>query len=116
MQRRTRVLMETLAAATGRVRHLIVVLEKGDELCGFEPGRGRPPARLLPHVPLPLKEEPPLGERDELLRSAAVIRVIGLASSGDRDGSGVVEVVVPQRIEAKPAVLNRTECPDVLPL
>ena len=66
------------AKAPGRISDLVMVLEiahKG----GWRQVEGRPAAAfLLPSVPLSLIEIAVLHRRNELLRRAAVIAVIGL--------------------------------------
>src|SRR5262249_31151632 len=44
---------------------------------------------------------------EELLRRPAVVAVIGLVAPGQGDAGGVVEVVVPQPVQAVAALLKR---------
>jgi hypothetical protein len=94
---RARLEIQTLSASG--VRHLVVIFEKRDELRRLEiEGRSSAPL-LLPGVALPLKQIPPLDGADHLLRSADVVSIIGLAAPRERDARGVVQVVVPERVE-----------------
>src|ERR1700716_1259061 len=78
---------------------------------------GRRAARFpLPLVALPLIEETVLGGGDELARAAAVIRVVGLVTSGQRHHGAVMEVVIPQGVEPVTAPLGRTRQLGVLRL
>ena len=56
------------------------------------------------------------GGGDELARAAAVIGVIGLVMSGQRDHGAVMKIVVPQRVEPVAAALGRAHQPGVLRL
>ena len=58
------------AFAARRVRHLIVILQKGHEVPGLKVERRRAAALLLPFVPLALIEVAVLRGGDELLRRA----------------------------------------------
>ena len=77
---------------------------------------GRAARFLLPLVALPLIEEAVLGGGDELARPAAIIGVIGLVVSGQRDHGAVMEIVVPQGVEPVAAVLGRPHQPRLLRL
>ena len=102
-------------AADG-VRDLVVVLQERDERGRRQVQRRGPAALLLPGVPLPLVQVPPLHRRQDLLRGAAVVRVVGLVVAGQRDARAVVEVVVPQRVQAVAAGLGRAHHPRLLRL
>src|SRR5665213_2822894 len=95
---------------------LVVILQIGHEI-GWREVEGRRAARLLlPSVPLALVEEAVLGGGDELARAAVIVAVIGFAAPGDGNHRGVVEIVVPQRVEAIPAGLGRAHHSGVLRL
>ena len=99
-------LVEPLAAAG--VGDLVVVLDEGDECAPAAARRPGVPRRLLlPLVALALVEVAVLDRRDELLRRAEVVGVVGLVVAGQRDHGAVVEVVVPERVEAIAALLGR---------
>jgi hypothetical protein len=84
---------------------LVVVLQEGDERRGLETG-GRGTARLiLPAIALALVEKAALGERYELLRPTAIVGEVGLVTAGKRHARAVMEVVIPDRIEAMPSLL-----------
>src|SRR6266567_4642780 len=83
------------APSAPRIGDLIVILEEDDEAIRREI-QARGAARfLLPLVVLSLVEEAVLGGGDEFAWSAAVIAVIGLAVTSQRDRGAVVEIVVP---------------------
>src|SRR6185503_18287819 len=87
------------ALAEPEVGDLIVVLEEGDEPVARD-AADRTPARLaLPRVELALIEEAALDRRHQLLRRPAVVVEVAVDDAGQRDPRGVVEVVVPQRVE-----------------
>src|SRR6185437_2354725 len=103
---RTRLVVNTPAG--GAVGELVVVGDEGDE-ARWRQIECRSAARLmLPPVPLALVEKPVLGRRQQLLRGAAVAVEVGLVAAGGGDPSAVVEVVVPERVEAVPAGAART--------
>ena len=77
---------------------------------------GRAAALALPGVALALIEEAALDGRDQLLGRPGVVAVVGLGAAGERDRGGVVEVVVPQRVEAVAAGRHRADEPHVLRL
>ena len=102
--------------AAGRVGDLVVILQAGDEGGGVDAeGRGAA-VRLAEAVELALEQEAPLDRRDQLLRRAVVVGVIGLGTLGHRHRGGVVEVVVPDRVEPVTALLDRADQPDLLVL
>ena len=66
------------------------------------------PRRLsLPRVILALVEIAALDHRYELLRRAEIIRVVGLAATGEGDLRAVVKIVVPERVEAVAPFVSR---------
>ena len=77
-----------------------MVLQIEHETFGGEIEGRRPAALLLPFVVLPLIEKTPPQRRQQLLRSPSIVGVVSLAVSGERDQRRVVEVVVPERVEA----------------
>src|SRR5690606_27731370 len=104
------------------VGHLVVVLQVVDEGRRRQAARRRAAPLALVGVPLPLEEVAVFGARHEFLWRAAVIFVIGLAMAGEGHHGAVMEVVVPQRVEAAAAArrasavrmcsgeLSRTSC------
>src|SRR5215475_2403345 len=81
-----------------------MVFDKGDERRRLEI-EGVSAARLfLPCVELPLIEESPLCRGDKFLRSSRVVRIICLAMPGQRDVRSVMEVIVPDGIQAVAAL------------
>ena len=100
-------------AARG-VRHLIVVLQKRDERRRRHPPRRRAARLALPVVVLSLEQIPVLGRRDQFLRLAARVAVVRLGVAGERDHRAVVEIVVPDGVEAAAAVGDRPHEPRVL--
>ncbi len=95
------------ALAAGGVGDLVVVLEEVDERRRRQVERRGAAALLLPRVPLPLVEKAVLDARDQLLRRAEVVGVVGLVAAGQRHQRRVVEVVVPERVEAVAALRGR---------
>jgi hypothetical protein len=75
-----------------------------------------PRAFRLPLVALPLIEETVLGSGNELAWATAIIRVVGLVMSGQRNHGAVMEVVVPQGVEPVTAALGRARQLGVLRL
>ena len=68
---------------------------------------GSRPARLrLPRVTLSLKQVAVLGGRNQFLRRAVMIRVVGFAPPGHRDDRAVMKIVVPHRIETVATGIN----------
>ena len=94
------------AFSGGGIGDLVVVLQKDDEAFCGEIKRWRTAGFSLPLVALPLIEKAVLGCSDELPRAAAVIRVVGLMMSGQRNHCAVMEIVVPQRVEPITAALG----------
>ena len=91
-----------------------MVLDEGDER-GRRHVKARLPATYpLPRVPLALVEVAVLHRRNELLCRASVVRVIRLVAAGESDHGRVVEVVVPQGVQAVPALLDRVHDARVL--
>ena len=70
--------METQSQAG--IGDLIVILDKVDETCRWDSTGRRAAPLLLPAVVLPLIQIAPLDRGDELLRSAAIVGVVGLVS------------------------------------
>src|SRR6266542_1679226 len=95
------------AQTMSRVGDLVVVLDVGDEAARVEVEARRAASLLLPLVALPLVESAPLDRRDELLRVAKVVAVVGLVAAGQGDQRAVMEVVVPQRIETVATLVER---------
>ena len=60
--------------------------------------------RVLPVVPLPLKQIAVSRRRDELLRRAPVVVVVGFSAAGQGDVRRMMEVIVPERVEAVAAL------------
>src|ERR687886_827910 len=97
-----------------RIGHLIVVFQKHHERLGWKvEGRGAA-LLLLPAIILALIQEPMTRGRDELLRLAIIIGVVGFVTSGQRDDGAMVKVVVDERVEAVAAALRRPDEPSVL--
>ena len=93
------------AEAAAHVGELVVVLDEDDEPLRLEvEGRGAA-GLLLPAVALALVEEAVLRGRDQLLRAPLVVAQVGLVAAGQRHDGAVVEVVVPQGVEAEAAPL-----------
>src|SRR6201984_1965630 len=86
---------------------LVVVLQKDDKAFRREVERRRAASVPLPLVALALIEETMLGGGNELTRPTAVVRVVGFVMPGQRYHGAVMEVVVPQGVEAVTAVLGR---------
>ena len=95
--------------AVKRVGDLIVVLDEIDEIRRAQPVGWLAAHFLLPGKPLALIQEAAFHRRNEFLRSAPVIRVIRLVVAGECDMGAVMEIVVPERIEAIAAVLRRAD-------
>src|SRR5262249_21253327 len=91
------------ALAAARVRELVVVFDVVDEMRWRKPPGRRSTALRLPLVALPLVEAAVFDRRNELLRRACVIGVVSVVAAGERDGGGVMEVVVPQPVEPESA-------------
>src|SRR5689334_8263346 len=64
---------------------------------------------LLPAIPLALVEVPPFQRRNELLRCAFVVAVIGLGMASASDDGAVVKIVVPKSIHSVAALFRRTD-------
>src|SRR5271163_5074271 len=94
------------ARSGGGIGDLIVVLQKDNKTLCRKIERGRAARLLLPLVALPLIEKAVFGGGDELARATAVVRIVGLVMAGQCHHSTVMEVVVPQRIEAVSAPLH----------
>ena len=99
-----------------RVRDVVVVLEERHEPRRVEVERGPAAAVPLPRVALALVEVAPPHGGDQLLGRAAVVGVVGLVPPGEGDEGGVVEVVVPERVETVAAGLAGADEPCVLRL
>ncbi len=88
------------------VRHLIVVLERGDEgVRGLIECR-RAARFVLPAIVLALEQEPVFHGGEQLLRRAPIIREVSVPAVRRRDARAVVEVIVPQRIEPESTRLD----------
>src|SRR5437762_870747 len=96
------------APASREIRDLVVALEKVHERGRREAQRGRAPPHFLPGEILSLIEKAVLRRRHELLRRSMVAAAIGFGLAGHRDESGVMKVVVPERVDAKAAVRGTT--------
>src|ERR1700682_614393 len=94
------------ALSPGRIGHLIVVLDIGDELRGPQVQTRCAAPLLLPFVALALVEIPVLDGGYQLLRFAEVIRVICFIVSREGHPGAVMEIVVPQRINTVAALLD----------
>ena len=94
------------AQPKARVGNLVVILEKGDKRRRREvQGWGAAPL-LLPFIVLSLVQVAILEGGDEFLRRAQIIRVIGFLASGHGDHGAVVEVVVPEHVQAIATLLR----------
>ncbi len=109
---RTRQAVQPVTAR--RVGDLIVVLEIVHEALAREAERRAPASLPLPLVALALVQESVLGGGDELLGPAAVVAVVGLVASGERDEGRMVKVVVPQGVERVSAFAAGREQPRLL--
>src|SRR5690606_24587247 len=102
------------AKPPGRIGHLVVVLQVGDEPVGAETDRrGAAPLLLLPR-PLALVKESPLRGRDELLRSSTVILVIRFFTTGEGYHGRAMEIFVPERVEAAATSIDFPQQPNLL--
>ena len=88
------------AQPLGRVGYLVVVLQKRDEAHGRHVPGGRAAAAALPRVPLALVKISPFHGRNHFLRRALVIAVVKLVVARGRHPHHVMEVVVPDGIQA----------------
>src|ERR1700722_497544 len=104
------------AQAGGGIGGLIVVFQIDDEARGGEVAGRRAAWLVLPDRALALKQEAVPRQRDKLARCAPVVAVIGLVPAGQRDQRGMLEIIVPQRIETIPAHLGGTRQPRGLSL
>ena len=77
------------------IRHLVVVLEEVHERAGGQVQRRRAARLPLPGVALALEQKAVPDQRNELLRTAAIVVEVPVVAAGQRDASGMVEVVVP---------------------
>src|SRR4051812_14837881 len=77
-----------------------MTLEEGHKVFRREIERGRSSTTVLPGVELPLIQKPVFRRRDELLRSAAISAEIGVVGTGHCHERRVVEIVVPERVDA----------------
>src|SRR5438105_3905440 len=77
-----------------------MVFQKADEVRGIQVKSWVAAPFLLPAIALALVEKTPLGGRDEFLRLAGVVHVIGFTTPGQGDAGGVMKIVVPQGIQA----------------
>src|SRR5438067_9980110 len=89
-----------------RVRHLVMVLGKHDELRWFQIEARSAAPFLLPFVPLPLVQVAPLHCGNELLRIARVVGVISFAFTGERDYRTMMKVIVPQCVNSVSTLLD----------
>src|SRR6266850_6240123 len=104
------------AQAAAGVSDLIVILNEGHKRRRLQSKTGRAATLFLPGIPLPLVEVAPLERRDKLLGRAVIIGVIGLVAPGQRYHGAVVEVIVPEGIEAIAALRWRAYQVGLLPL
>src|SRR5207302_11386585 len=96
---------DVTAQPAARVGHLVVVLQIGQKRCRPEiKGRSTTPP-LLPRIALPLVKIAPLKGGNQLLRRPPVIAVVGCTEPGQRHHRTVVEVIVPECVEAVPTAL-----------
>src|SRR6266850_3969076 len=86
--------------AAGGVRHLIMVLEEGDERGRLQPESWRAAALLLPFVPLALVKVAPFDGGDELLRLAQVLGIVRLIMPGQRHHRAMMKIIIPERVDA----------------
>src|SRR6185436_11251781 len=89
--------------------HLVVVLEVVDEIPGSQVEPRRAPPLLLPGVALPLVEIAVPGRRDQLLRRAAVVAVVGLPAAGESHDRRMVPVIVPEGVQPVSPLVDRTD-------
>src|SRR4030095_10515085 len=71
---------------------------------------------LLPSIVLALKQKTPFHRRDELLWATAVITVVSLVVTGERDVRRIMKVIVPQCVQPEAASLGCTQQPNILRL
>src|SRR5688500_761110 len=98
------------------VGHLIVVLETTDRAQWRDIERRQPARLLLPRIALALKEEGMEGAGDEFARLALIVGVVREAAAGQRDDGGMVEVFIPDGVEAAAALVGRPHKSGVLRL
>ena len=104
------------ALAEKRIADLVMVLQKDDRRFRRQSGRGLTARLLLPRVALTLIEKAAAHARDELLRATGVVAEVPVARAGQGDLRGVMEVVVPHRVETEAAALGRQQLLRVLRL
>src|SRR5262245_55636156 len=106
---------QLMAAETPpRVRYLIVVVNKDDELIRRNVHRRRSPAFLPAALPLALVQVTPFDRREQFLRLAQIIGIIAFVVSGQRNHGTMVEIVIPNCIKAVSAILGRAREPRFL--
>src|SRR5439155_19579183 len=91
-----------------RIGNLIVVLQKSYEGPRWNIARGSTTMLLLPLAPLALIQIAVFAGRHQLLRAAQVVRIIRLIMARQRDQRRVMEVVIPQTVQAIAAALRRS--------
>ena len=79
------------------------------KLCDGIPQHRRAAVFLLPVVPLALKQVAPFHSRNDLLRRALIVGVVGVVQTGHGHAAGMMEVVVPAAVETEPVLDRRTQ-------
>ena len=100
-------MMQPLPGA--RVRDLIVIVDEDDEMLGADVERRRSATLLLPRIRLALIQESILRRRHKLLRNPAIAAQIGFVATGDGDARRVMEIVVPETVERRAALIARAK-------
>src|SRR5258707_9655313 len=98
------------------VGDLVVVLQEIDEVGRRQVERRGAAPLLLPGKNLSLVEVAPFEGRDEFLRIAVIVGVVGFIAADERHHGGMMEVVVPNCIQAVAALLRRAYEASSLPL
>ena len=80
---------------------------KVTKAAGWMSRPGVPLRLLLPFVALALIEIAVLHRRNEFLRRSQIVAVIGFVVAGESHHRGVMEIVIPQAIQAVPALFRR---------
>src|SRR6202162_5319964 len=94
------------ALAIRGVGYLIVILNKGDKGGRFDVQAWRASTLLLPLVTLALIKVAILHGRNEFLGCPQIVGVISFSAAAERNHRGVMEIVVPQTIQAIAALLG----------
>ncbi len=92
--------------ASGGVCNLIVVLKVPHECRRHDVESGTATPLPLTQVPLALVKPSPLEHRDQLLGRPEVITIVALPVAGRGDRRGMVEVFVPEHVEADSAPIG----------